>query len=110
MDAFWSLAAYTAADLNLIPNPANRYSVGDRTPGLRRDPDGGLTIHLQPESPGADQEANWLPTSPSDDWFVILRLYRPQPDSHRRRRGSVRPRSATARVPDQHTKPERSRP
>ncbi|MGZ4664974.1 MAG: DUF1254 domain-containing protein [Mycobacteriaceae bacterium] len=79
VDAFWSLAAYTAGDLNLIPNPAGRYSVGDRTAGLRRDPDGGLTIYLQPESPGPAQEANWLPTSASHDWFVILRLYRPQP-------------------------------
>ncbi len=79
VDAFWSLAAYTAADLNLIPNTANRYSVGDRTPGLRRDPDGGLTIHLQPESPGPENEANWLPTSARQDWFVILRMYRPRP-------------------------------
>ena len=78
VDAFWSLAAYTAGDLNLIPNPAGRYSVGDRTPGLRRDPDRGLTIYLQPESPGPAKETNWLPTSPKHDWFVILRLYRPQ--------------------------------
>ena len=79
VDAFWSLAAYTAGDLNLIPNPAGRYSVSDRSPGLRRDPGGGLTIHLQPESPGRKKEANWLPTSATEDWFVILRLYRPQP-------------------------------
>ena len=79
VDAFWSLAAYTEADLNLIPNPAHRYSVGDRTPGLRRDPDGGLTIHLQPGSPGADREPNWLPTSAENAWFVILRMYRPHP-------------------------------
>ena len=37
VDAFWSLAAYTEQDMNLIPNPARRYSVGDRTPGLTRD-------------------------------------------------------------------------
>ncbi|MGZ4631231.1 MAG: DUF1254 domain-containing protein [Actinomycetes bacterium] len=79
VDAFWSLAAYTAGDLNLIANPANRYSVGDRTQGLRRDSRGGLTVYLQPESPGSDKEANWLPTSAHQDWFVILRLYRPQP-------------------------------
>ena len=29
LNAFWFLAAYTAADLHLIPNLANRYSVGD---------------------------------------------------------------------------------
>jgi hypothetical protein len=79
VDAFWSLTAYTAGDLNLIPDPANRYSVDDRTAGLLRDPDGGLTIYLQPDSPGSSKEANWLPTSASHDWFVILRLNRPQP-------------------------------
>ena len=79
MDAFWSLAAYTEQDMNLIPNPARRYSVGDRTPGLTRDPDGGLTIYLQPGSPGKKNEPNWLPTSAEHPWFVILRMYRPHP-------------------------------
>lgn len=79
VDAFWSLAAYTEADMNLIPNPAKRYSIGDRTPGLRRDRDGGLTLYLQPDSPGAEREPNWLPTSAWNEWFVILRLYRPHP-------------------------------
>ncbi len=77
VDAFWSLAAYTAGDLNLIANPAHRYSVGDRTTGLHRDADGGLTIYLQPDSPGTAREPNWLPTSAQEPWFVILRLYRP---------------------------------
>ena len=79
VDAFWSMAAYTAADLNLIPNSVNRYSIGDRTAGLRRDADGGLTLHLQPDSPGQGKEANWLPTHPEQAWFLILRMYRPQP-------------------------------
>jgi hypothetical protein len=77
VDAFWSLSAYTAPDMNLIANSAQRYSVGNRTPGLTRDTDGGLTIHLQAASPGPDRAANWLPTSPGQPWFVILRLYRP---------------------------------
>ncbi|MGO8961896.1 MAG: DUF1254 domain-containing protein [Streptosporangiaceae bacterium] len=80
VDAFWSLAAYTTADMNLIPNPADRYSVGDRTPGLARDRGGALTIFLQPDSPGKTREPNWLPTSPTDPWFAILRLYRPHPE------------------------------
>ena len=80
VDAFWSLAVYTTQDMNLIPNTADRYSVGDRTPHLRWDHDGGLTIHLQPEPPPGDGEANWLPTSVTDPWFVILRMYRPHPE------------------------------
>ncbi|HVB45138.1 MAG TPA: DUF1254 domain-containing protein [Streptosporangiaceae bacterium] len=79
VDAFWSLTAYTAADMNLIPNAAGRYSVGDRTPGLVRQPNGSLTISLQPLSPGTRREPNWLPTSAQDQWFAILRLYRPRP-------------------------------
>lgn len=78
VDAFWSITAYTEHDMNLIPNPAGRYSVGDRTPGLKREPDGGLTIYLQPKSPGSAREANWLPTSAEHPWFVILRVYRPR--------------------------------
>ena len=52
VEAFWSLAAYTSEDLNLIPNPADRYSVGDHAAHLTRDDDGGLTLYLQPEAPG----------------------------------------------------------
>ena len=67
-------------DMNLIPNAADRYSVGDRTPGLRWDHYGGLTMRLQPEPPGGDGQPNWLPTSAADPWFAILRMYRPHPE------------------------------
>ncbi|WP_052273975.1 DUF1254 domain-containing protein [Arthrobacter sp. L77] len=79
VDAFWSLTAYTAADLNLIANPIDRYSVGDHASGLRMDDDGGLTLYLQPDPPAAGREPNWLPTSPESPWFVLLRMYRPGP-------------------------------
>ncbi len=38
VDAFWSMTAYSAPGRNLIPNPANRCSVGDRAPGPKTDP------------------------------------------------------------------------
>lgn len=76
VDAFWSLTMYKA-DMNLVPNPANRYSIGDRTPGIKTDADGGITIYIQHESPGDDQESNWLPCPGSGTWFVILRMYQP---------------------------------
>jgi hypothetical protein len=79
VDAFWSLAAYTAEDLNLIPNPADRYSVGDHAANLTRADDGGLTLYLQPEAPGSGADGNWLPTSATHPWFLILRMYRPGP-------------------------------
>lgn len=42
------------------------------------DAQGGLTIYLQKESPGADEEGNWLPTAAEGTWFVVLRMYRPR--------------------------------
>ena len=79
VDAFWSLTMYKE-DMNLVPNPANRYSIGERTAGLQRDPDGALTISIQAESPGEGQAANWLPCPAEGTWFVVLRLYRPRPE------------------------------
>ena len=77
VDAFWSLIAY-GTDYNLIPNPINRYSIGDRTPGVKQNADGSTTFFVQNESPGPDKESNWLPTGPGA-WFPILRLYQPHP-------------------------------
>ena len=79
VDSFWSLTMYKE-DMNLVPNPSNRYAVGDRTAGLQTDPDGALTISIQAESPGDGQEANWLPCPPEGTWFVVLRLYLPHPE------------------------------
>ncbi|MFE3639123.1 DUF1254 domain-containing protein [Streptomyces cellostaticus] len=77
VDAYWSMTAYSAPDRNLIPNGANRYSIGDRTPGLKTGPDGSLTICLQADHPGPENDSNWLPSAKTGEWFLILRLYRP---------------------------------
>ncbi|MFC0599650.1 DUF1254 domain-containing protein [Streptomyces palmae] len=79
VDAFWSLTAYDE-DRNLIPNPIGRYSIGDRTQGLVRDADGGLTLYLQPDSPGPGRDSNWLPTPQQGIWYVALRMYLPRPE------------------------------
>ena len=62
-----------------MDNPIDRYSIGDRTPGLVTAEDGSITLRLQAESPGADLEGNWLPT-PAGDFRPIMRLYQPGPD------------------------------
>ena len=69
------------------PNPApggesdRPLLAGDRTAGLETDPDGGLTIYLQPDSPGEGREAkNWLPCPNTHGWFLILRMYLPRPE------------------------------
>jgi hypothetical protein len=75
-DAFWSLSLY-GMDYNFVDNPIKRFTIGDRTRGLKRDPDGGLTIYMQSDSPGADKESNWLPT-PKENFYLLFRGYMPQ--------------------------------
>ena len=72
--AFWSVTMYNLK-YNLVANPIDRYSLGDRS-GMKPDADGGLTIFVQKDSPGADKEANWLP-APDGQFFLILRTYLP---------------------------------
>jgi hypothetical protein len=77
VDSFWSLTMYKA-DMNLVPNSADRYSIGDRSAGLVTDPDGGVTISIQADAPNGDVTGNWLPCPPDGTWFVILRMYLPR--------------------------------
>lgn len=77
--AFWSLAMYELTPEGrafFVDNPAGRYSIGDRTPGLHRGADGSLTIYLQRERPDGERAANWLPT-PSGPMRLVLRAYEP---------------------------------
>jgi hypothetical protein len=46
----------------LIENPINRHLINlPMLPELKRNSDGSLTVYMQKDSPGADQESNWLP-------------------------------------------------
>jgi hypothetical protein len=75
--AFWSLTMY-GDDLYLVDNPIGRYAIGDRTPGLRRDRDGSLTLHVQRRLPAkAAARANWLP-APEGRFRLGMRLYEPR--------------------------------
>jgi hypothetical protein len=78
VDAFWSLTMYDASEFYLVANPINRYSIGDRTPGLKYNADGSLTIYMQKDSPGADKESNWLPTPQAGNFRPVMRMYQPQ--------------------------------
>lgn len=75
--AFWSVTMYNL-QYNLVANPINRYSRGDRS-GMKTEADGSLTIYVQKDLPGADKEANWLP-APDGQFFLILRTYLPGND------------------------------
>lgn len=76
--AFWSLTMYRRSDCLFVANPIARYSVGDRTPGLRLEADGSLAIRLQAVDPGPG--CNWLPAPAGERFYVVLRLYQPQHD------------------------------
>ncbi|MFE4605731.1 DUF1254 domain-containing protein [Kitasatospora indigofera] len=74
---FWSATMYALPDRLLVDNPLGRWSIGDRTPGLVRDPDGGLTLYIQVKRPAdAEHSANWLP-APDGPFSLVLRLYGP---------------------------------
>jgi hypothetical protein len=75
-NAFWSLTMY-GANRYLVPNPIDRYAVGDRTAGLRRAGDGSLTIYVQHSRPSGAKAANWLP-APSGRFRLAMRLYEPR--------------------------------
>jgi hypothetical protein len=75
---FWSLTMYDEA-MFFIANPINRYSMSLRT-SPKIEPDGSLVIYIQNESPGADRQANWLP-SPKGKFHLMLRLYWPNEDN-----------------------------
>jgi hypothetical protein len=75
VDAFWSITMYDLPDFYLVANPINRYSIGDRTPGLRRDPGGPLVIVIQHDQPA--DPSNWLP-APAAPFRPLMRLYQPK--------------------------------
>jgi hypothetical protein len=80
VDAFWSVTMYAMPDFFLVENPIDRYSIGDRTPGIVLDDDGGLTITISHERPtDATAAANWLP-APAGDFRPVLRMYEPRPE------------------------------
>lgn len=81
VNAFWSLTMYELSSSLLSANPMNRFVINSAMlTSLKRDPDGGLTIYIQHDSPGKDKESNWLP-APNGTFFTALRLYWPMPEA-----------------------------
>jgi hypothetical protein len=79
--AFWSLTLYEMPASYLYANPINRYLLNSpMLPQFKKDADGGLTFYIQPESPGADKEANWLP-APKGPFKLVMRLYGPKAEA-----------------------------
>jgi hypothetical protein len=79
VDAFWSITMYDLPEFFLVDNPIDRYSIGDRTPGIVRDADDSITITIsRTEPPEPAARANWLP-APAGEFRPILRMYNPHP-------------------------------
>ena len=78
VNAFWSVTMYDGKTQLLIENPINRYLIN--TPmlsGIKKSPDGSVTIYIQNKSPGKALESNWLP-APDGPIYVVMRLYWPK--------------------------------
>jgi len=78
VNAFWSVTMYDGKTQLLIENPINRYLINSpMLPGLKKNPDGSLTIYIQKDAPAADKKANWLP-APNGPIYMVMRLYWPK--------------------------------
>jgi hypothetical protein len=80
-NAFWSVTMYDGKTQLLVANPINRYLINSpMLPEMKKNEDGSLTLYIQHDSPGKDQEANWLP-APADSIYIAMRLYWPKPEA-----------------------------
>lgn len=75
---FWSLTMYDAEKFQFVDNPVNRYAIGSRD-ALLRNADGSIDIYIQPDAPGGERDANWLPSPSIGDFKLTLRIYMPLP-------------------------------
>jgi hypothetical protein len=73
---FWSTTLYELPDRFLFDNALKRYSLGDRTPGLKFEKDGSLVLYVGHESPDKAKESNWLP-APAGPYSLVTRVYGP---------------------------------
>ena len=81
VQGFWSLTMYQMPGSLLTANALNRYLLNSpMLPQFRKDADGGLTLLIQHESPGADMEPNWLP-APAGPFWMAMRLYWPKEEA-----------------------------
>jgi hypothetical protein len=81
VNAFWSLTMYEMPKSLLVANPINRYLLNSpMLPQFKKDADGGLTLHIQNESPGKGKESNWLP-APKGPFVMAMRLYWPKEEA-----------------------------
>jgi hypothetical protein len=81
VNAFWSVTMYHGGNQLLVRNPIDRYLINSpMLAGMRRNPDGGITLHIQKDDPGEALRANWLP-APNGPIYLVMRLYWPKTEA-----------------------------
>jgi hypothetical protein len=83
VDAFWSVTMYEATpegQFFLTENALKRYAIGDRTPSLKKNPDGSLDLWIARTDPGGERTGNWLPAPAQGPFTVSFRAYLPRPE------------------------------
>ena len=69
---------YDVPDFYLVANPIDRYSIGDRTPGLV-DGDDGSRDDLPAARLARRRQGVELAPAPAGDFRPLMRMYQPQP-------------------------------
>jgi len=75
---FWSITMYDGQHF-FVPNPIKRFSVGTKNKDLKLNPDGSITLYVQPDEPTDPvKRANWLPSPKQGDFSLFIRAYWPE--------------------------------
>jgi hypothetical protein len=77
VDAFWSTTIYSVPDYRVVPNKLKRYNLNNVS-GLKKNPDGSLSIWLASSLPKGAIESNWLPTPAGKHFSINFRTYVPK--------------------------------
>ena len=78
VNAFWSITLYDSDGFQ-VSNALNRFAVSSYFP-FKLNADGSLDLYFQNDSPGEDNEVNWLP-APQGAFNLTMRLYGPKSEA-----------------------------
>ena len=77
VEHFWSVIAYNSADGTWFENQP-KAGVASSDEGVKVNGDGTIDIFFGPKAP-AGQEANWVPTTSNNNYWLYFRFYGPEP-------------------------------
>jgi hypothetical protein len=76
VEHFWSVIAYNSADGTWFENQP-KAGVASSDKGVKANTDGTIDIFFGPKAP-AGKEANWVPTTPTKNYWLYFRFYGPK--------------------------------